>query len=90
MDIRSGLIGWPAGQAGITVRVSPPVTRPYMVVAQVIDPTGSAAAASGEAAYFNVLGETRTDFQVQHTAGKEGVPTALGGSVMLEWVLFTN
>jgi hypothetical protein len=72
MDIRSGSVGWLAGQAGITVPLSPPVTGLYTVVVQATNTAGYSP--TKDATYFNVLKETLTDFQVQHKTCNGGVP----------------
>jgi hypothetical protein len=85
---RAGSVGWPKGQAGITINLSPAVTRPYTVVVQATNTAGYSP--SSECTYFNVLKETSTKFEVQHKTCKDGTPLALDDNVTLKWILVTH
>ena len=88
IEIRAGSVGWTAGQAGITVTLTPPVAAPYSVVVQ---PTNTAGySPTSECTYFNVLKETPTKFEVQHKTCKDGTPVPLDGNVTLKWILVTR
>ena len=87
-ELRAGFVGWPVGQAGLTINLSPAVTGPYTVVVQ---PTNTAGySPSSDCTYFNVLKETATKFEVQHKTCKDGTPLALDTGVTLKWILITH
>jgi hypothetical protein len=88
MDIRAGSVGWPRGQDGITITLSPAVTGPYTVVVQETNAAGYSP--NGDGNYFNVLKETLTEFQVQHKSCKDGTPVRLDDTVTLKWILITH
>jgi hypothetical protein len=88
MDIRSGSVGFQAGQAGITVPLSPPATGAYTVVVQATNTAGYSP--TSECTYFNVLKETLTEFEVQHKTTKDGTPVNLHANVTLKWILVTH
>jgi hypothetical protein len=87
-ELRAGSVGWLAGQAGITVPLSPAVTGPYSVVVQATNTAGYST--TSECTYFNVLKETPTKFEVQHKTSKDGTPLPLDVNVTLKWVLITH
>jgi hypothetical protein len=87
-ELRAGAVGWTAGQAGITVPLTPAVSAPYTVVVQQTNTAGYSP--SAECTYFNVLKETSSKFEVQHKTCKDGTPQPLDGNVTLKWVLITH
>lgn len=88
VELRAGSVSWTAGQAGITVPLSPAVDQPYSVVVQQTNTAGYSP--SSECTYFNVLKETPTKFEVQHKTCKDGTPLPLDDSVTLKWILVTH
>jgi hypothetical protein len=87
-ELRAGSVGWTAGQAGITINLSPAVTGPYTAVVQQTNTAGYSP--SGDCTYFNVLKETASKFEVQHKTCKDGTPVPLDNNVTLKWILLTH
>ncbi len=88
MEFRAGAVSWVVGQAGVTVPLSPPVTRPYTVVVQ---PTHAAGySPTSEATYFNIVADEPAMFAVQHKTIKDGTPIPVDTGITLKWILMTH
>jgi|SRR4051812_34058295 hypothetical protein len=85
---RAGLIPWKKGDAGVTVKVFPPMSNAnYSVSVQQANTAGYSPIS--ECTYFNVLKLEPDNFQIQHKKCKDGQPVPVDDTISMLWIIVT-